>query len=65
MRDPNRIKPILETIEKVWTKWPDFRLMQMLLNCSSHKGNGQYIPDPYFIEDDDFLMRFQEIYKDK
>lgn len=33
MRDPKRIKPILELIEKIWTKNPDLRLCQLIGNC--------------------------------
>jgi len=30
MRDPNRIKPTLEAVEKLWRKYPDLRLGQLL-----------------------------------
>lgn len=32
MRTKNRIKPILNKIEKLWLKNPDFRLWQLLIN---------------------------------
>ena len=32
MRDPKRIKLILDKIEQIWTKSPDMRLMQLLSN---------------------------------
>ena len=33
MRDPKRIKRILELIEKIWDKSPDQRFGQLLINC--------------------------------
>ena len=45
MRDPNRIKPILEKIEQIWTKDPDLRLMQLLtgvLYDANKKGKKEY-----------------------
>ena len=32
MRNPKRIKEMLVLIEKIWTKQPDLRLLQLLLN---------------------------------
>ena len=32
MRNKNRIKPILNKIEKLWLKNPDYRLWQLLIN---------------------------------
>jgi len=49
MRDPKRIKPILEIIEKLWKKNPELRLTQLLMNALSMNS------DPYFIEDDTLL----------
>ena len=66
MRDPPRIKKILRLIENKWSCEPDQRLLQLLMNVliSSNKTilnefkegpNMKYIPDPYYIEDDDLL----------
>lgn len=36
MRDPARIRPLLERLAKVWEKHPDQRLGQLIVNsCSS------------------------------
>ena len=60
MRDPKRIKRILELIERYWDKNPDMRLTQVLVN-------NHIIPNfPghwYYLEDDkveDALSELQE-----
>ena len=37
MRDPNRIKLLLEKLEKVWMKSPDLRFGQLLENLISDR----------------------------
>ena len=32
MRDPKRIKPIIEKLEKAWELYPDWRLCQLISN---------------------------------
>jgi len=32
MRDPNRIALVLKEIEKIWIKYPDMRLGQLICN---------------------------------
>lgn len=34
MRDPQRIAPVLEHIEKIWREHPDWRLGQLLSNLA-------------------------------
>lgn len=46
MRDPKRIKRILKRVEEIWTKNPDLRLTQLIMNALSMNS------DPYYIEDD-------------
>ncbi len=47
MRDPNRIKPFLETIEKCWSKVPDWRFGQLIENLKRRLD----IEDLFYIED--------------
>lgn len=57
MRDPARIDVILKKIETIWKKYPDQRLMQLLLNACGHH------QDHFYLEDDDLvkkLNRFEE-----
>lgn len=43
MRDPKRIKPFLEELEKVWNEVPDWRFGQLVSNF--------FGPDPFYMED--------------
>lgn len=56
MRDPKRIKTILELIEKLWLDMPDLRLCQLLSNCFGDK-------DLYYIEDDVLEKQIKRTYK--
>lgn len=53
MRDPKRIDVVLEKIRKAWKKYPDLRLMQLLLNVL---GDG----DHYHLEEDELLAALDE-----
>lgn len=57
MRDPNRISPILETIEAYWKESPDLRLMQLLLNAAETSKI-----DPYYLEDEALLTLLRRTY---
>ena len=48
MRDPARIDIILAVIRKVWKKYPDWRLGQLVVNVTD-------TTDPFNTEDEDFL----------
>ncbi len=61
MRDPQRIKQVLDTIEKIWVKHPDLRLGQLIQNLVSSK-NANYI---YYMEDEELIKRLQEDYNEK
>lgn len=59
MRNPKRIKPFLETIEKCWMKVPDWRFGQLMLNVLGEMaGTGR---DPFFPEEkemEEFFIKF-------
>jgi len=57
MRDPKRIKKVLETIERVWIKVPDFRLGQLIVNATKQN-------DPFYVEDDILIKQLEQIEKD-
>ena len=45
MRDPKRIREILDKIEEIWIKEPDLRLMQLLTNVlynANKEGKKEY-----------------------
>ena len=65
MRDPNRIPEMVDVLQKLWEKYPDQRLGQLLINAASLvEGPSPEWPDTLFqIEDDAMLrglLRFEE-----
>ena len=61
MRNPNRIKGILEQLEEIWSKYPDLRLGQLLLNVLGD-------PALYYIEDQalmDYLKNYYKVEKEE
>jgi len=57
MRDPKRIRKILDLIERIWKRNPDLRLTQLIQNCF---GTG----DIYYFEDEDLERRLRAVYRD-
>lgn len=55
MRNPKRIKKCLRKIEEIWSKHPDLRLGQLILNV---------INDPalYYIEDEKLVELLENFY---
>lgn len=58
MRDPNRIPVILKAIKKVWTRNPDLRLGQLIVNAVDTEDN------VFYIEDENLLFWLEELYKE-
>lgn len=58
MRNPDRINRVLNTISKVWEKYPDLRLGQLIINV---------IPEDkiYNVEDDILESKIKERYNIK
>ena len=52
MRKASR-KEILEALERVWDRYPDWRLGQLVVNVGDSR-------DPYYLEDDDLLRELRE-----
>ena len=57
MRDPKRIKPILEKLEIIWNKNPDFRFGQLVDNLINTRA------DIFYVEDTLFEKRIDEFLK--
>ena len=55
MRDPKRIPKILKRIERLWKKYPDLRLGQLIVNVYG-------INDIYYKEDAAFIETLEEYY---
>lgn len=55
--EPNTNKIMLETIEKVWLKYPELRLTQLLVNVIMPS---EPCPDIFYIEDSKLIKLFNE-----
>ena len=58
MRDPNRIPVVLDAIIELWSRHPDMRLMQLLLNPFP----GLRPQDLYNLEENDLISGLDRIY---
>jgi len=57
MRDPERIKPMLDMVRTVWRRDPDLRLAQLIMNCGAE---GE---DLYYVEDEELFRRLDKAYR--
>lgn len=55
MRDPNRIREVLNRLRVVWEAYPDLRLGQLLLNVGDD-------PVLYYIEDNVLIKAIEDFY---
>jgi uncharacterized protein YihD (DUF1040 family) len=55
MRDEKRIPQILAELQKIWEKYPDLRLGQLLCNVYSD-------PALYYKEDEDLIEGLKKFY---
>lgn len=58
MRDPKRIKPLLEKIEKLWTNNPDYRLGQLIMVITK---TDEHNPKLFNMEEDEFEIKTEEL----
>jgi hypothetical protein len=59
-RDPQRIPKILEALKEYWTKYPDLRLGQIVVNLtrSDTSPSGH---DPFYVEDEELLAKLNKL----
>ncbi len=55
MRNPDRIKPFLAEIEKIWLKVPDWRFGQLMSNVLNSSER-----DPFYLEENECLQLFNK-----
>ena len=60
MRNPDRIKPFLNTLEKAWNKVPDWRFGQLMVNVLNSLPR-----DPFFYEEDELMAEFEKFFAPK
>ena len=58
MRNPDRINPFLKTIEKCWSKVPDWRFGQLIENLKRRLD----IEDLFYIEDKELEEAIKNIF---
>lgn len=58
MRDPKRIQTVLKLLEKVWKKFPDYRLGQLLENVATAAGRPDHCV--FHIGDDEWVKFLRE-----
>ena len=58
MRNPNRIQHICNRLAALWSKYPDLRLGQLMINFL----DGTYKSATYYMEDDDFVEAIEKFY---
>jgi len=63
MRDKNRIKPLLENIEKIWQTQPDLRLGQLISIMSSSFNDYRKNCDLFYFEDKDLEIGMEKYKK--
>ncbi len=57
MRNPERIKPIIDRLEEIWKENPDFRLGQLIMVVAM---TGEHNPKLFYMEDEVFLKQLDE-----
>ncbi|MGV1000403.1 hypothetical protein ACTS9U_03085 [Empedobacter falsenii] len=60
MRDPKRIKPLLERIEKIWIENLDYRLGQLIMVIAR---TGEHNPKLFNLEESELLKKLDEFEK--
>lgn len=58
MRDPERIRRIVELLSRVGSKVPDWRLTQLVINASDTQHNCGPV---FYLEDDEFERRLEKL----
>jgi uncharacterized protein YihD (DUF1040 family) len=55
MKNKNRIPQIIKELERIWKKYPDLRLGQLIQNC---------FDDIYYVEDKELIEGIERFYND-
>lgn len=58
MRNPERIKPILQKLETLWREQPDLRLGQLIYNLCYNEE--EKTDKTFFMEDDKILDKIEQ-----
>lgn len=64
MRDPKRIDECMDALKKLWEKYPDMRMGQLMSNILTEYYS-QTNCDPFFLEDDRFIKFIENLWEPK
>jgi len=62
-RDPKRIPKVLEAVRKIWEKFPDRRLGQLIYNLTQFHEIKE--KDVFYLEDDELLKKIEKALREK
>jgi len=62
-RNPDRIKKVLDRIEKLWRKEPDLRLAQIVVNAAKMAEYKDITKSTVFYMEDDVLLKGLDNYE--
>jgi hypothetical protein len=54
MKDPNRIKNILDKLKEIWERYPDLRFGQLIMNLFKDY-------ELFFMEDEELLKEIEDL----
>jgi hypothetical protein len=60
MRNPARIKPFLDKLQKLWEQHPDLRFGQLVCNIANFNSDWLTNPGLFSIEDDKFEEKIKQ-----
>ena len=61
MRDPKRIRPLLDELAMLWERNPDLRLGQIVSGATKHYAEPGKTTDPYAYEDEDLMWMIRRM----
>jgi len=64
MRDPNRIYGYCNRLMTIWSKVPDWRFGQLMMNLLG-EFSGQTGKDPFFPEDEELFEFFEQFFQEQ
>jgi uncharacterized protein YihD (DUF1040 family) len=56
MRDPNRIRNILDKLQEIWERYPDLRFGQLIMNLFKDY-------ELFYMEDEELMQEIEDLIK--
>lgn len=61
LRDPNRIPKVINTIQEIWSKYPDLRFVQLVEILKFSISNTTGKEDLYYMEDEELVEKLEKL----